>query len=89
MSRAKETNLVPLPDWCEREFITKAYQGNDVQNDESAFKLCVGPANFNRKIWINLDPWRNGKQIRQIRQISFYFSYVFFSREAKDFHQMV
>ena len=33
MSRAKETNLVPLPDWCEREFITKAYQGNDVQND--------------------------------------------------------
>ena len=89
MSRAKETNLIPFPRWCEWEFITKAYQGNDVQNKESAFKLCVGPANLKRKIWINLDAWRNGKQIRQIRQICFSFSYVFFSREAKDFHQMV
>ena len=52
MSRAKETNLIPFPRWCEKESITKANQGNGVRNKQSAFKLCVGPANLNRKIWI-------------------------------------
>ena len=60
MSRAKETNLVPFLHWC--EFITKAYQGNDVQNKESAFKLCVGPANLNRKVWI-LIPGEMGNRL--------------------------
>ena len=62
MSRAKETNLIPFPRWSEQEFITKANQGNDVRNKQSAFQLCVGPANLNREIWI-LIPGEMGNRL--------------------------